>query len=124
MNRVSSFQTPSGDTMVVLPQSDYQAMLDALEMAKDVAAYDGFKASALCGDEELVPSAVVERLLAGENPVRVWREYRGMTARDLAASCSIGTPYLSEIENGRKEGSVQTLRKLAEKLAVTIEDLL
>ncbi len=46
-----------------------------------------------------------------------------MTAKDLAVSCAIATSYLSEIETGRKEGSVPTLRKLAEKLTVTIEDL-
>jgi hypothetical protein len=36
------------------------------------------------GEEELVPSDVVERLLAAENPIRVWRTHRGLTSAALA----------------------------------------
>jgi len=53
----------------------------------------------------------------------VWRDYRGMSAKDLASACGMSAAYLSEIENGRKEGSVTVLKKLAEALNVSLEDL-
>ncbi len=33
------------------------------------------------GEDELIPSEVVEQLLAGEHPLKVWREYRGLTRK-------------------------------------------
>ena len=40
-------------------------------------------------DQEAIPDAVVGRLLDGENPVRVWREYRGLSLRSLAERAGI-----------------------------------
>ena len=71
----------------------------------------------------MVPAALVTRLLAGENPVRVWRRHRGLTGRALAASAGIGAAYLSEIETGRKEGSLAVMKRLAEALSVDLDDL-
>ena len=36
-------------------------------------------------DQELVPFELVKRIAGGEHPVRVWRDYRGMKAGELAA---------------------------------------
>ncbi len=41
------------------------------------------------GKEDTVSAAVVDRLLGGEIPPRVWREHRGMTAAEVAASVDI-----------------------------------
>jgi transcriptional regulator with XRE-family HTH domain len=53
----------------------------------------------------------------------VWREYRGLKARELAEAAGISPPYLSQIENGEREGSFETMRKIADVLKVTIDDL-
>jgi transcriptional regulator with XRE-family HTH domain len=42
----------------------------------------------------------------------------------LAKASGIAQSYLSEIENGRKRGSVRALAALAKALRVDIEDLL
>ncbi len=91
MNRVSRFQMPSGDTMVVLPQSDYQAMLDALEMQRMWQPMTVSRASALCGNEELVPSGVVDRLLKGETGPRLAGISRndGQGSRCVLRDCNL-----------------------------------
>ena len=60
-----------------MPQADYDRLIDAAEHAEDIAAYDRVEARLDSGEDELVPADIAERLLAGENPVRVWREHRG-----------------------------------------------
>jgi ribosome-binding protein aMBF1 (putative translation factor) len=74
-------------------------------------------------DQESLPQTTVDRLLAGENPVRVWREHRGLTLADLAAKAGIGKGYLSQIEQRQRNGTVATLQKLAAALGVELDDL-
>lgn len=123
MGSITEFKTPSGDEMVVLPRSEYDALVEAAEMMADVAAYDRFKEKLAAGEEELIPAEFVYRLLDGENAVRVWREFRGMSARELAAQAGLSAAYLSEIETGKKEGSLSALRKIAKALRVDLDDL-
>jgi len=66
---------------------------------------------------------MVDRILGGENRIRVWREHRGLTARALAEAAGIAQPFLSQIETGKREGTVDTLRRIAEVLSATIDDL-
>jgi DNA-binding Xre family transcriptional regulator len=77
---------------------------------------------ALFGGEH-IPAAVVDRLADGEAPLRVWREHRGLSLRALAAKAGISAAMLSEIENGKKEGSVRTLAALARALGLDLDDL-
>lgn len=116
---MQTITTPSGDTLVILPLAEYQSLLDAA----DIAGAERISARLRSGEEELVPESVVRRLVGGENPVRVWRAYRGMTARALAEKAQISPAFLSEIETGRKEGSVSVLKRLAEALQVDLDDL-
>ena len=124
MGVVTGFRSPSGDEMVVLPRADYDALVEAAEMLTDVAAYDRFKEKLAAGEEELIPSEYVYRMLDGESPVRVWRDFRELSAKDLATAAGISAAYLSEIESGKKEGSLSALRKIAKALKVDLEDII
>jgi hypothetical protein len=64
-----------------------------------------------------------ERLLDGENPVRLWRVKRGLTQRALAKAAQIGVGYLAEIEGGKKPGSAAALQRINRALGVPMEDL-
>jgi mRNA interferase RelE/StbE len=57
--------------MVTIPREEYERLLAVAEEAEDAAAVARFRARLAAGGEELVPAAVVDRLLAGEGPVRV-----------------------------------------------------
>ncbi len=90
------------------------------ELAKDARDFESVRATA---GEETFPLEVAERLAAGDNPVRVFRDHRGLKAIDLAAAAGISPNYLSEIENGKKPGSVNVLRKIADVLDVDLDNL-
>jgi DNA-binding XRE family transcriptional regulator len=121
MNKiVQRITTPNGDTLVVMPLSEYDALLDAA----DVARADRVVADIAAGRDELVPSIVVDRLLEGENPIRVWREHRGLSAAVLAERASVSGGYLSELESGKKAGSVAALSRIAAALSLSIDDLI
>lgn len=114
---------PNGERLVVIPEADYRALVDAAEDAADREAVRRFRAGVATGDEELVPAELANRILDGENRVRVWREYRGFSARDLAKRAGISPTYLSEIETGTKRGGVKVLKAVAEALGIGLDDL-
>lgn len=114
---------PNGDRMVIVPEADFERLREAAEMAQDVLAYDEAKRRLASGEDEFVPSAMVDRMLSGENLVRVWREHRGLTVSALAEKAGIAQPYLSQIETGKREGTLQTMKKIADALRVTLDDL-
>lgn len=89
----------------------------------ELADADRIKAGIEAGREELVPSEVVNRILDGENPVRVWRQHRGLSVKALAEASGLSAPYLSEIEGGRKTGSAKALKKIAAALGLSLDDL-
>lgn len=102
----------------------YRRLLQDAEMLEDIRAYDEAKQALAEGTEETIPAEVVFALLDGGNPVKVWREYRGLTQQQLADAAGISKPYLSQIENGKRTGSATVLRSLAKALAVDVDDLL
>ena len=123
MGRPSIIKTPSGDRMAVIPLADYERLVMAAEDAADVRAYDRMKRRLATGEEELVPAEFANRILDGENKIRVWRELRGMTAAVLARKAGIARPYLTQLEMGKRDGTVGTLRQIADALGVSIDEL-
>ena len=116
--------TPSGERLAVLPETDYLALVEAAEDAADAMAVQRWKAAMEAGEEEMLPADFVDRILAGESPVRVWREHRGMSAQALSEASSIAQSYLSQIETGKRDGTVETMAKIAKALGVLVDDLL
>jgi DNA-binding XRE family transcriptional regulator len=105
---------PARAELVVMTPED---LAEIIEDAEATAAYHRAR------DQERVPIELVDRLLAGENPVKVWREHRGLSQRDLAARAGLNFAYLSQIETGARRGSIETMKKLAEALGVEFGDL-
>lgn len=111
--------TPNGETLVILPLAEYERLIDDA----DIATADKVSRDLAQGRDELIPEDIVDRLLDGASPVRVWREYRGATARAIAEQASISAAYLSEIETGKKEGSLSAMKRIADALRVDLDDL-
>lgn len=114
--------TPTGERLVVLSEQDYATLLEQAENYHDIQAANEARARIDAG-EETFPSSVVEALLDGVAPVRVFREHRGMRAGELAEKVGISQGYLSEIESGKKTGSLSVLKRIAEVLGVELNDL-
>jgi ribosome-binding protein aMBF1 (putative translation factor) len=90
---------------------------EAVEDAAAAVAY------ARTRGEENLPIEFVDRLLSGESPVRIRREHRRISLAALAHQAGIGKGYLSQIENGERTGTIETMKKLAAALDIELDDL-
>lgn len=109
--------------MVTIPREEYDRLRAAAEDLADLQSYDRAKAALAGGVDELIPADYAHRLLDGENPLRVYRDLRGLTQATLAQKAGINRVTVAEIETGRKKGSVASLRAIAAALDVTLDDL-
>jgi DNA-binding XRE family transcriptional regulator len=73
--------------------------------------------------EDYLPAELVTRLVAGEHPLRIWREHRNLTSAELAKRAGMTVSSVSEIERGQKPDSDDILRNLAAALKVRVEDI-
>jgi DNA-binding XRE family transcriptional regulator len=107
----------------VIPYADYLRLLEAFEDKADAAVVAEFHEAYRAGREFLVPAEILRRELAGESPIRLWRDHRGLTQQELADRAGISKPYLSQIESGKRQGTVETLVAIARALDVPLEVL-
>jgi DNA-binding XRE family transcriptional regulator len=121
--QVQFITTPLGEELALLPKADYEKMLEVVEDYEDIKAARKFRVKLRSGEEELIPAEYVNRMVEGENKIKVWRAFRGMTIKALADAAGISAAYLWQLEGGTREGSLDALTKLAEVLNVTIDDL-
>jgi transcriptional regulator with XRE-family HTH domain len=63
----------------------------------------------------------VYAILDGANPIKIWREYRGLSQQDMAEKTGISVPYLSQLETNKRKGSLAVLKSIAEVLQAPIE---
>ena len=118
----------SDSDTVTLTRAEYEALLQQIEDAEDLAAVAAAEArEAVLGKEaaraDYLPIELVERLIAGEHPIRVWRAHRGLTREALAAAAGVSPSYLTEIETRRKPGSLDAMIKLAAALRISLDDI-
>ena len=123
MNKPTIITSPNGDQMAVIPLTEYERLVEAAEDLADVRAYDEAMRRLASGEDELVPAEIVNRILDGENALRVWREYRGLTVKQLAEKAGVSAPFVSQIETGQRDGSIETMRKIADVLKLSLDDL-
>lgn len=89
-------------------QDDYAAMLARVEAA----------------NEERIPLEVVRRLSNCEPPIRVWREYRGLSVNELAAASGVPILPLQLMDIGEFEGaSLRDYAAVARALGIDLDML-
>ena len=94
-----------GKPYVLVPLHDYRSMVSG-------------------GKNKGLPDDILDALTAREeSPVKIMRKYRGLTQKALADQAGISRPYLTEIETGKKDGSIRAMKALAEVLGVTVGTL-
>ena len=82
-------------------------------------------------NDERVPVDLARRLACGESPLRVWREYRGLTVQELAARSGVSSKLIVLWQNefdriSRYDGvkpDILSLAALADALEVDVDDL-
>ena len=87
----------------VIPVDDYNALVERAEMRDDMAAFD----EAMAADDEVIPVQIVNRLLVGENKIKVWRYHRQLTQAELAVQCGLSQALICQLESGVRVGGVR-----------------
>ncbi len=122
MTKPQTITTPTGETLVVIPLAEYEALVDAAadaeEDAADVAAYDQAKAALAVGAESILPAEICKLIIGGDSRLKAIRKWRGLQQSDVAARAGIGQGYLSDLERGKRAGAPESLAKIASVLDV------
>lgn len=108
-------------TFAVLPIAEWQRLMQRLADLEDA---NEIEAIANDPHRRTIPGSVVRRLLDDEQPLKVWREQRGLTRAELATKTGLTPGHIAHIETGRRQGTADTLRRLATALDVTVDDLM
>lgn len=108
---------------VTISKAEYERLCTVEEDFEDLQAALAVETRIAAGADELVPARIADRLIDGEPPLRVWREYRGLSQSALARATGVNRVQIVEIEGGRNTGSVRTLRQLADALGISVDDL-
>lgn len=116
--------TIKGEKFAVVPWALYEQCLEALEDAKDIADAKAIEADIKSGKGEYYPAEIVDAMIDGENMVKVFREYRGLTQEALALAINKSVEQVRKIESGKSEGSISTIKAIAGVLNVDISLLI
>jgi hypothetical protein len=114
---------------VTMRRADYEALLAKLEDAADIEVLnEAAEREATLGKEKAredhLPIELVERLFAGEHPIRIWREHRKLSVSALAELAGVSRSYLTEIEARQKPGSAKAYAALAVALRIPLESVI
>jgi DNA-binding XRE family transcriptional regulator len=112
-----TIKTPGGETLVVLPLDEFEALRDAADHAKALAALAR-------GEEEKLSAKEAIALAEAPTPIGFWRRKRGMTQVQLAKAVGISQSYLAGLETGARHGDAALVKRLAGVLRLPIEDLI
>lgn len=113
-------KTPAGE-VAILPREEYEALVALVAEAEEDEGTARAIDRGLGDNEPTFPKAVVDRLVNGENPVRVFREWKSMTQVDLATATELSQGHISDIESGRRTGTAAALRAIADALGVPLD---
>ena len=108
----------------VIPFSEYEKFQEALEDAEDIKDIETNLKAIQDGTEIAIPGEVTFAILDGTNPIRAWREYKHIKMNELAKNVGISSAYLSQIENNKRNPTIDTLKNIAKELDIDIETLI
>lgn len=101
-----------------IPNDFYKKLTEDAEMLADIKAYDIAKNKS----EKSFPSDIVDRiLLEGENPIKVYRGYRGFSLLELSEKIQIDIQELEEIEDNISIATQKKLETIAESLNIDLD---
>jgi ribosome-binding protein aMBF1 (putative translation factor) len=120
------FKTTADGDVAIVPRAEYERLKALEQETKEDAGTVRLVAQArneIAGGAPLLPKEVVDRLAKGENPIRVLRQFRGLSQIELAATEEVGITqnYLSDLETGKRKGPLALHRKFARALGVPLD---
>lgn len=117
-----TIKSPSGEELVVLPKAEFDALLlaasDGIEDDDDVTVFDTRMADLNAGIDARLPAEVSAAMLRGDSLIRALRRWKDVTQLQIAVKTNLTQGYISDLDTGRKTGTPDTLRQIAEALDV------
>ena len=114
---IAGFATVMGEEFALVRKADAERLVAGESDAQHEKALDGY----LSGR---VPGLTAEEALAfttAASPLNFWRVYRKLTQAALAERAGMTQSYLSDLEKGRRDGTLKQWRALAKALELPIE---
>lgn len=114
--------------MVTIPVTEYESLKNAaarieeLEDQIDILEVRAISEAVKRGEIETFPHEVVSQLIDGVSPVKVYRKHRKMTSQELADKIGVSQAFINQLETGKKTGSLETLKKIADALDLKVDD--
>jgi DNA-binding XRE family transcriptional regulator len=105
------------ERVVTMTAEEYQDLIDARDAEAAMRAVAAGMLQTLSGGD-------VDAYLAAATPLAFWRRHRGFTQADMAQLTGVSQPYLAQLENGRRVGSVSVYQRLACGLGLSVDELL
>lgn len=121
------YQKTAKGEVAILPRKEYEALAAKAAEAVEDAGTARLVARArkdVAEGAPLIPMDVAERIAAGEHPIRAVRAWRDITQLELSYRTNIGQGYISDLECGRRKGTVAALRVIAGALRVPLDILI
>jgi hypothetical protein len=118
------FKMTDKGEVAILPRKDYEALVARAEEADEDLGSSRLVARArkeIAAGIPLIPKEVVNRIAEGENALRVLREWRGRTQLYISHKTNLGQGYISDLESGRRKGTIAALKKIADALKVPLD---
>lgn len=109
---------------VVLPYKDFKKIQEMLEDIEDIKDIEKYLKSVEDNAEDVIPSEVTFAIIDSTHPIRAWRKYKNIKMNQLAKKVGISGAYLSQIENGKRNPTIETLKAIASALEVELEVLI
>lgn len=94
---------------VLVPIEDYERSLSDEAFMRRAKKED---------DGKRYPAELTRKLIEGENPVKLFREYVEMTQEVLAFKTGLSKNFISMLETGRRNITDNTARKIAKVLDI------
>ncbi len=108
----------------VIPYGEFIKIQEILEDAEDIKDIEENLKAIEENREIIIPGEVTFAIIDGTHPIRAWREYKNMRINELAKKIGISGSYLSQIENGKRNPTIKTLKNIASALDIEPEMLI
>jgi DNA-binding XRE family transcriptional regulator len=118
MTKIQFIERNGKREYAVVPMDIYERLVSTAEDKEDIALYEAAKAA---DDGIRIPAEVVNAIVDGAHPIKAWRKYRQLTIQALADKAGISKAFLSQIEGGKRTGTIKVLSALARALDVPVD---
>lgn len=113
-----------GKEYALVPYELYNSMVEEIEDAEDIQEALLIQRKIDSGEMPVYSEEFVDRMLNGENLVKLHREHKGLTQAELAKKIGKSVAMIRKIESGQTEASVSTLKAIAVALDTDVDSLI